>query len=162
MKTEDFINGKKYRGGEINRLIPNQFPLMFMDSIEIDGESKAVGRKVLKEDDWFFKCHYPGNPMMPGCLMVEMLMQVFSATFLAKTVALRDESDAAVLPIPAWVGTGPIRFREKIVPGDTIEAEARLDSFRHGLAKGFVALYKIEGSERKEIVSFECTSMLPK
>ena len=73
----------RYTHQEINDVIPNRYPLMFLDSLEIEGDT-ASGFIALRDDTWFFKCHYPDCPIVPMSLLIESMTQVFSATFLSK------------------------------------------------------------------------------
>ena len=87
----------------------------------------AKGYKNFTYNEWFFPAHFEDEPNVPGFVQIEALTQVFLMTFLT---------------IPEYKGkkTGFIevksRFRKKIVPGNRLDMEAELHSFKRGLARG--------------------------
>lgn len=107
----------------------NRYPLLFVDKIvEVLPGKYAKGIKNFSYNEWFFPAHFEDEPNVPGFVQIEALTQVFIMTFLT---------------IPEFKGkkTGFVsiknaRFKKKIVPGDTLETTAVLDSFRRGFAKG--------------------------
>ena len=112
----------------------NRYPLLFVDKIieAVPGEY-AKGYKNFSYNEWFFPAHFEDEPNVPGFVQIEVLTQVFLMTFLT---------------FPEYKGkkTGFIairnaRFKKKISPGDRLDVEATLDSFRRGLAKGKVVGY---------------------
>jgi len=114
---------------EIQKYQQNRYPLFFLDFIsEAVPGSYAKGFKNFTYNEWFFPAHFEDEPNVPGFIQVETLTQAFLMTFLT---------------FPEYKGkkTGFIsiknaRFRKKIVPGDKLEIEATLESFRRGLARG--------------------------
>lgn len=122
---------------EIQKYQQNRYPLLFVDKIieAMPGEY-AKGYKNFTYNEWFFPAHFEDEPNVPGFIQVETLTQVFIMTFLT---------------IPEYKGkkTGFVsiknmRFKKKIVPGDRLDVEATLSSFRRGLAKGTAVGY-VEG-----------------
>lgn len=106
----------------------NRYPLLFVDEIlEAFPGKLAKGYKNFTYNEWFFPAHFEDEPNVPGFVQIEALTQVFLMTFLT---------------IPEYKGkkTGFIevrsRFRKKIVPGNRLDMEAELHSFKRGLAKG--------------------------
>ncbi len=138
-------------GEDIYRVIPNRFPLMILDSLEIHGD-EAVSRIVLKGDEWFFSCHYPGSPILPLSLLIESMTQTFCAIFLSRSKEKM---------IPVLYGLSEIKSRESIVPGDTIEMRAKMESFRRGIACGTCEAYKKTDSEDIMITGFNITEVFP-
>ena len=135
---------------EICSIIPNRYPMMILDSLSV-GETEAVSYIVLKDTDWFFECHYPGNPILPLSLLLESMAQTFSATFLP---GLTDKKE-----IPVIASMGEARLKEGAGPGDTIRIVAVLDSFRRGIAKGTCRAYKNE--DAVPILEIGITDVIP-
>ncbi|MBL4790646.1 MAG: beta-hydroxyacyl-ACP dehydratase [Kordiimonadaceae bacterium] len=106
----------------------NRPPYLMMDFAEeiTPGES-ARGYKDLPADTWFFKCHFPGDPNMPGMLQTEAMVQMAALTVLTlpgnkgKIVYLTNVKN--------------ISFRRKIIPGDRLCLDTKLLSWRRGLGK---------------------------
>lgn len=127
MKDENIL--RDIGAYEIQAFQQNRYPLLFVDKItEALPGSYAKGYKNFTYNEWFFPAHFIDEPNVPGFIQIEMLTQVFLMTFLT---------------IPEYKGkkTGFVsvknaRFKKKIVPGDRIDAEAELTSFKRGLAIG--------------------------
>lgn len=109
----------------------NRYPLLFVDKIieAIPGES-AVGIKNFTYNEWFFPAHYDDDPNVPGFILIEAMVQTFIMTFLSQEEHKGSKTN--------FVGLDKVKFRRKIIPGDTLRMHATLDSFRRGLAKGTV------------------------
>lgn len=70
---------------EIEKIIPHRDPFLFLDAIvSFDPNSMIVAEKSLTGDEWFFGGHFPGNPVLPGVIMVEMMAQVGAVGILAQ------------------------------------------------------------------------------
>ena len=110
----------------------------------IDHATKVVpgkiseGYKDLKENEWFFKVHWPGDPNMPGMLQVEALVQMSSLIIFTlpkmsgKTLYLADSNN--------------IKFFKKIIPGDKFKIVSKLVSSSRGLYK-----FEAQGYIKKKI-----------
>lgn len=114
---------------QIQQYQQNRYPLLFVDKItEAAPGEYAKGYKNFSYNEWFFPAHFEDEPNVPGFVQVEALTQVFLMSFLT---------------IPEYKGrkTGFVsiknaRFKKKIIPGDRLDVEATLYSFRRGFAKG--------------------------
>ena len=87
----------KFVGEQIYKAIPNRKPLMLLETLELE-ENRGVATIDLKGDEWFFACHFPGNPVMPFSLIVECLAQVHVAVVQQRTTP--DE-----IPVFAAIGS---------------------------------------------------------
>ncbi|MBR6419315.1 MAG: beta-hydroxyacyl-ACP dehydratase [Oscillospiraceae bacterium] len=107
----------------------NRYPLLFVDKITeaVPGVS-AKGFKNFTYNEWFFPAHFEDEPNVPGFVQIETLTQVFLMTFLT----LPEHKGKKT----GFVAVKNARFRKKIVPGDRLDMEAELKSFRRGLAIG--------------------------
>ena len=106
----------------------NRPPYLMMDAAEeiVPGKS-ARGYKDLPSDTWFFQCHFPGDPNMPGMLQVEALVQMAALSVL--TLAGNKGK------IVYLTNVKNIILRRKIVPGDRYYMETDLLSWRRGIGK---------------------------
>ena len=106
----------------------NRYPLLFIDYVEEAVPGKmARGHKNFSYNEWFFPAHFQDEPNVPGFVQIEALTQMFLMSFLTlpgnkglKTAFVKVESE----------------FKRKIIPGERLDIEANLDSYRRGLAKG--------------------------
>jgi len=102
----------------IMRLLPHRYPFLMVDRIiEIDGDSRIVGVKNVSINEPFFQGHYPGEPIMPGVLVLEALAQV-SGLLLSRR--LEHTGKVAVL-----LSMDKVKMRKPVRPGDRLLLEAR-------------------------------------
>ena len=116
---------------ELMKILPHRTPMLLVDEAQmIDGVS--IGRYTVRGDEWFLQGHFPGNPLVPGVILCEMMAQ--SACVLL--------SKAAAECTPYFTGLNKVRFRHPVLPGDTIEFHceitAQKNSFYFGKGEGFV------------------------
>lgn len=114
---------------EIKNLISTRNPYLLIDKVtEIIPGTSARGYKCLTANEWFFPVHFPENPMMPGMIQMEALLQMLSLTVLAI-------DGNAGLPIRG-IAANNIRLRERVAPGCKMFIESELLSFEDGIAEG--------------------------
>lgn len=104
---------------EIKQIIPQREPFLMIDEVEnyVPGES-AIAYKQVKEEEYYFQGHFPGNPIMPGVLMVEALAQTGAIAILS----MKENQGKNAL----FGGIDKLRFKKKVVPGDTIKLEVKI------------------------------------
>lgn len=111
----------------------NRYPCLFVDYIDevVVGKS-ARGHKCLSYNEWYFPCHFPDEPNVPGFIQSEMLVQVFLMTFL--TIPGNEGKKTAALNYN-------VKFKKKLVPGMRVDIVADLKSYRRGIAIGSAVGY---------------------
>ena len=104
---------------EIKQIIPQREPFLMIDEVEeyVPGES-AIAYKHVSEDEWYFKGHFPGNPIMPGVLIVESLAQTGAVAILS----MEENQGKNAL----FGGIDKLRFKKTVVPGDTLKLEVKI------------------------------------
>lgn len=116
---------------EIQKILPHRYPFLLVDKItEIEKGKKAVGIKNVTVNEPFFQGHFPGNPIMPGVLIVESLAQVGAVMLLS----LPENKGK----LGVFTGINSMKFRRQVVPGDMLLLEAELVTYRHGMGKANV------------------------
>ena len=112
----------------------NRYPLLFIDQIikAIPGQS-AESIKCFSYNEWFFPAHFDDEPNVPGFIQVECLVQTFIMTFLCIDEYRGKKTN--------FVSIDKVKFKRKIVPGETLSIKAVLDSFKRGIAKGNAKSY---------------------
>jgi len=117
---------------EIMKILPHRDNMLLIDEATLDGE-KACGRYRVRGDEWFLQGHFPGNPVVPGVILCEILAQ-------SACVLLSASQTAGVTPF--FTGIDKVRFKKPVRPGDTIETECVITKskppFYFAAGKGFV------------------------
>jgi 3-hydroxyacyl-[acyl-carrier-protein] dehydratase len=109
---------------QIEALLPHRPPFLLLDEVdELEPGVRCVARRTLRDEDFWFAGHFPGNPVMPGVLIVEALAQ-------AATVAAAS-ADEAQGKIGLFAGIDKVRFKRVVKPGDTMVLEATITAV-HG------------------------------
>lgn len=104
---------------EIMDIIPHRHPFLLVDTIEelVPGV-RAAGKKCVTYDEYYFRGHFPQEPVMPGVLIVEALAQVG-----AVAVLMQEENKGK---LGYFGGIKNCKFRRKVVPGDKLKLEAKI------------------------------------
>ena len=104
---------------EIEKIIPQRDPFLMLDRVEeyIPGES-CIAYKDVREDEYYFKGHFPGNPIMPGVLITESLAQAGAVAILS----MEENKGKNAL----FGGIDKMKFKKMVVPGDTLKLEVKI------------------------------------
>lgn len=108
-----------YTAKEVMDIIPHRYPFLLIDTIEeLEPGERALGKKCVSVNEPFFQGHFPGNPVMPGVLIMEALAQVGAVAILSKP---EFKGHTAY-----FAGIDKARFRQKVVPGDVLMLETTI------------------------------------
>ena len=112
----------------IEALIPHRDPFLLIDRVtELEPGVRAVAEHTFTGEEWYQPGHFPGDPIVPGVILVESLAQ--TATVMA--MALPEYRDGLGL----FAGIDEMRFKRMVRPGDTARYEAVIDKMRRGYAR---------------------------
>ena len=113
----------------IETIIPHRDPFLFLDEVlELEPGIRVVARKRVRGDEWFFRGHFPGRPIMPGVVMVEALAQA------GAVAALSLEENRGKLAL--FAGIDDVRFKRMVLPGDELELTCELNRMRGPVGRG--------------------------
>ena len=122
---------------EIKKLIPHRHPFLFLDRCEvIEPGKEGIGFKKFLSEEYFFKGHFPNNPIVPGVILIEALAQTAGTVV---SISLSDQVKRTVL----FLSVTNAKFRKPVVPNDEIFFEVKIVS----RVKSF---YKFYGEAKKQ------------
>ncbi len=110
-----------FRIGEITELLPHRYPFLLIDRVtELVPGQYIRGYKNVTINEPFFQGHFPGEPIMPGVLILESMAQL-GILFAKKTA-----EEELVGKLFVFAGMDGVRFRKPVVPGDRLDIELHL------------------------------------
>lgn len=117
---------------EIKQILPHREPMLLVDEAILVDEKTAKGKYEVTGDEWFLKGHFPGNPVVPGVILCEIMAQTCSV-ILAEQVKGKT---------PYFTGLNNVKFKNPVKPGDVLEIDGRITKqkgpFCFGSAEGSV------------------------
>jgi len=112
---------------EIMNILPHRYPFLLVDRVlELIPDKKAIGIKNVTMNEPFFQGHFPGNPVMPGVLIIEAMAQV------AGILAFKSGIEGTGV---LFLSIEKVKFRKPITPGDQIRFEVNVMHRRGGVWK---------------------------
>ncbi|NLG53004.1 MAG: 3-hydroxyacyl-ACP dehydratase FabZ [Clostridiales bacterium] len=112
----------------IEKILPHRPPMLLVDDAELTDDGGAVGHYTVRGDEFFLNGHFPGNPVVPGVMLCEMMAQTCA-------VMLAGKADGKT---PYFTSLDKVKFRNRVLPGDTIE-------FRCGITRDRPPFYFARG-----------------
>ena len=136
---------------EIMDIIPHRQPFLLIDTVEeLEPGVRAVAKKCVSYNEPFFAGHFPGEPVMPGVLIIEALAQTGAVAILTE-----EENKGKIV---LFGGVKSARFKRQVIPGDVLELSCEIITRKGPVGVG-EAVASVDG---KVVVSAELTFMVGK
>lgn len=114
---------------EIQKVIPHRYPMLLIDRVEeLEAGKRAVAIRNVTAHEQVFNGHFPGNPVLPGVLIVEAMAQTGAVALLSM-----DEFKGKTA---YFGGIKEAKFRKVVRPGDTLRIEVTLEKIRNNVGLG--------------------------
>tara|TARA_B100000315_G_scaffold207770_1_gene202663 strand:- start:460 stop:897 length:438 start_codon:yes stop_codon:yes gene_type:complete len=140
----------KLGSNEINKLIPHRSPFLFIDECEILEKGKrGIASRVFKDDEYFFQGHFPGNPIVPGVIIVEALAQTAG---IIVSESLTEYDKKSVL----FMSVNKAKFRKPVIPNDKIIFEVNFIN----KVKSVYKFFGIASKENIKVSEAEFSAMI--
>ncbi|WP_157019804.1 3-hydroxyacyl-ACP dehydratase FabZ [Mesorhizobium xinjiangense] len=124
-------------------LLPHRYPFLLVDKIiEIDGDSSAIGIKNVTMNEPHFMGHFPGQPVMPGVLIIEAMAQTAGAICIRNTGMDKPN-------LVYFMTIDGAKFRRPVVPGDQLQIHVRKVKQRGNIWR-FACEATVEGAKAAE------------
>jgi 3-hydroxyacyl-[acyl-carrier-protein] dehydratase len=128
----------------IKKAIPHRYPFLLVDRIDVIEDDKfCIGTKMVTVNEHFFEGHFPGQPVMPGVLIIESMAQTACAMLLSKAGGIQDK-------IAFFMGIDEAKFRAPVLPGSVLKHH--IEVLRLGRAGKFRGEAFVDGKLAAEAV----------
>ena len=118
-----------YDSNEIQKILPHRYPFLLVDAVlELEPRKRIVAVKNVSINEPFFPGHFPGQPVMPGVLIVEAIAQA------GGVLLLREVADRGT-KLVFFAGIEEARFRRPVLPGDQLRLEVEVVYWRNTVCK---------------------------
>ncbi len=122
--------------------LPYQKPFLFVDSLEKLDENGVEGSYTLKEDEFFYQGHFPGNPVTPGVILTEIAAQIGLVSL--GIYLLQHKEEGAVVPV---FSSSNMDFLKPVYPGEKVKVISTKEYFRFSKLKCKVVMSNAAGEE---------------
>lgn len=117
---------------EIQRLLPHRYPFLLVDRVlEVEPGKSIRAIKNVSINEPFFQGHFPGQPIMPGVLIVEALAQTAGLMMVYESEEFKGK-------LGVFAGIEELKFRKQVTPGDALTLEAEMLASKRGIIKAKV------------------------
>ena len=115
---------------KVEAFLPHRDPFLFIDEVIEVSNEKLVAKRFVSPEEEFFRGHFPDFPIMPGVLILEAMAQ--SCGLLGSHIMKQEATKDSVYLL---CGVEKVRFRQKVLPNDTLKFESKVISSKRGIRK---------------------------
>lgn len=147
MSTEGFMEADAAIKQEILQLLPQQPPFRFIDEIIRIDDEQIVGAYRFREDEYFYRGHFPGNPITPGVILIETMAQVGVVAFGIYLLSRQKNMRPAQMnmPLSLFSLADGVEFKRVVLPGERVIVKAKKVYFRRNTIKADVSMERENG-----------------
>ena len=152
MSTEGFMEADDRLKQEILQLVPQQEPFRFIDEIISLDEEQIVGAYRFREDEYFYRGHFPGHPITPGVILIETMAQIGVVAFGIYLLSRQKNMRPAQMnmPLSLFSLADGVEFKKIVSPGERVIVKGKKIYFRKNIIKASVSMERENG----EIICF--------
>lgn len=132
-------------GADVLALLPQQEPFRFVDEILELGDDAIVARHTFRPDAFFYRGHFPGNPITPGVILIESMAQT-GVVALGIYLVAREKGAEEVKKVLTVFTDVTAEFSGVVRPGDTVTIRAKKVFFRRMKLRAEVEMRKDDGT----------------
>lgn len=133
---------------DIESILPHRPPFLFIDEVVEINNNRIVAKRKISPQEYYFKGHYPGNPVMPGVLTCETMFQ-------AGALLMAEMLDKKTNGVPVVTRVNNVKLKKMLKPGDTMIIEV---VFIEKMANAYMFKGKVRsGNEVAASCEFTCT-----
>jgi 3-hydroxyacyl-[acyl-carrier-protein] dehydratase len=149
---EDFMEADAGLKREVLQLVPQQKPFRFIDEIISLDDERIVGAYRFREDEYFYRGHFPGNPITPGVILIETMAQVGVVAFGIYLLSRQRNMRPAQMDMPLSLFSlaDGIEFKKIVSPGERVIIKGKKIYFRKNIIRASVSMERENG----EIICF--------
>jgi 3-hydroxyacyl-[acyl-carrier-protein] dehydratase len=132
-------------GADVLALLPQQEPFRFVDEILELGDEHIVARHTFRTDAFFYRGHFPGNPITPGVILIESMAQT-GVVALGIYLVAREKGAEEVKKVLTVFTDVTAEFSGVVRPGDTVTIRAKKVFFRRMKLRSEVEMRRDDGT----------------
>jgi 3-hydroxyacyl-[acyl-carrier-protein] dehydratase len=137
---------------EVLNLVPQQEPFRFIDEIISLDDEQIVGAYRFRRDEYFYRGHFPGNPITPGVILIEAMAQTGVVAFGIYLLSCQKNMRPAQMKMPLSLFSlaDGVEFKKIVSPGERVIIKGKKIYFRKNIIKSSVSMERDNG----EIICF--------
>src|SRR5664280_3835470 len=147
MSMEAFMVADAAIKQEVLGLVPQQAPFRFIDEIISLNEEEIIGTYRFREDEFFYRGHFPGRPITPGVILIETMAQIGVVAFGLSLIACQRHIHPSQMkePLSLFSLADGVEFKGIVKPGERVIVKGRKIYMRRGALKVDISMERDNG-----------------